>query len=86
MKSLEFDFNEHYAEREAIKIESGINDIEACFTESEMWRVICEARHCLDFYSLEERRGYLDLVLKHRGEAGRKYLEEAILAEWKRRK
>ena len=86
MQTSLFDFAEALAEREAIQADSGITDMDAAFKSSEVWRVLCEARHCLDWYSLQERRDYLALVLKHRGEQGRKYLEEAIMAEWKKRK
>ncbi len=81
-----FDFTEAMQEREAIQLDSGITDMDAAFKSSEVWRVACEARHCLDWYDLEERRNYLALVEKHRGQQGRAYLEQAIMAEWKRRK
>jgi hypothetical protein len=74
------------AEREAIMADSGINSLSAAFEDTEKWRAECEARHCLDYYSLEERREYLTLVQKHRGQEGRKYLEDAILKEWQKRK
>ena len=79
-------FEESLEERKAIMGADGIHDDEAARKSSEAWRAECEARHCLDWYSLQERRDYIALVLKHRGEQGRKYLEEAIMAEWKKRK
>lgn len=78
-----FDFTEALNEREAIQEDSGERNITVAFKSTEMWRVMCEARHCLDWYSLEERREYLKQVEKHRGSRGRKYLEDAIMAEWK---
>lgn len=79
-------FEESLAERKAIMADSGIYDEEAARKSSEAWRAECEARHCLDHYSLEERREYLALVAKHRGADGRKQLEDSIMKEWKSRK
>jgi len=85
-KSFDFDFGEVMQEREGVMADSGLSDIAAAFTDSEAWRAECEARHCLNFYDLKERREYLALVEKHRGQAGRKSLEAAILLEWQKRK
>lgn len=74
------------AEREAIMAESGIHDIAAAFNDTERWRIETEAKHALDWYSLEERRAFLDAVQKWRGEVGRKCMEKAIMQEWERRK
>lgn len=81
-----FDFVEALQEREAIMADSGITDMEAAFKSSEEWRAITEAKHCLDWYSLQERRNYLELVQKHRGIEGRRYLESHIMQEWNNRK
>ena len=81
-----FDFTEALNEREAIKHESGIVDVAASFKETEMWRLECEARHCLDWYDKEERQKYLAMVEKHRGKQGVDYLKSAIMVEWKKRK
>jgi len=74
------------AEREGIMADSGIKNITASFDDTERWRITTEAAHCLDWYSLEERREFLECVQKWRGEVGRKCLEKAILQEWNRRK
>lgn len=74
------------AEREGIMDDSGIRDISAAFDDTERWRIKTEAAHCLDYYSLEERRAFLAAVQKWRGEVGRKCLEKAITEEWQRRK
>lgn len=73
------------AEREAIMAESGMS-IESAFDDTERWRIETEAKHALDFYSLEERRKFLAHVEKWRGEVGRKCMEKAIRQEWERRK
>lgn len=80
------DFVERLKEREAIMADSNIVDIKAAFGDSERWRIRIEAAHCLDWYSLEERRNYLEECERWRGEVGRKCLEKAILEEWNRRK
>ena len=72
------------AEREAIMAESGV-DIKEAFDDTERWRIQTEAKHALDWYSLEERRAFLDAVQKWRGEVGRKCMEKAIKQEWERR-
>lgn len=74
------------AEREGIMADSGIVDIAAAFNDTERWRIETEAKHALDFYSLEERRAFLASVEKWRGEIGRKCMEKAIKQEWERRK
>jgi len=74
------------AEREGIMAESGITTIEGSFDDTEGWRIATEAAHCLNFYSLEERRRFLAVVEKWRGEVGRKLLEAAIMKEWAARK
>lgn len=74
------------AEREGIMADSGIVDIAAAFNDTERWRIEIEAKHALDFYSLEERRTFLTSVEKWRGEVGRKCMEKAIRQEWERRK
>lgn len=74
------------AEREGIMADSGIHDIAAAFNDTERWRIETEAKHALDWYSLEERRTFLDSVQKWRGEVGRKCMEKAIRQEWERRK
>ena len=66
--------------------ESGNVDVVAAFNDTEKWRIQTEAKHALDFYSLEERRTFLAAVERWRGEVGRKQLEAAILAEWNKRK
>lgn len=81
-----FDFTEALQEREAIRAESGVVDVQASFKETEMWRLQCEARHCLDWYSKEERQKYLASVEKHRGKQGADYLKAAIMVEWNKRK
>lgn len=73
------------AEREGIMAEAG-ESIKAAFDDTERWRIQTEARHCLDFYSLEERRAFLAGVEKWRGEVGRKCLEKALRLEWEARK
>lgn len=55
------------------------------YRNSEGWRRECEARFVLS-KPLNERRQYLDGVEAKRGKEGRSYLEEAILAEWKKKK
>ena len=74
------------AEREAIMAESGTHDISEAFNDTERWRIQTEAKHALDWYSLEERRAFLDSVQKWRGEVGRKCMEKAIKQEWERRR
>lgn len=74
------------AEREAIMAESGMSNIKAAFADTERWRIETEAKHALDFYSLEERREFLEQVQTWRGEVGRKCMEKAIRQEWERRK
>ena len=74
------------AEREGIMADSGIKNISAAFNDTERWRIETEAKHALDFYSLEERRAFLASVEKWRGEIGRKCMEKAIKQEWERRK
>lgn len=81
-KVFKNDFVEIMQEREGIMSST----IEDAFNDSEEWRAQCEARHCLDFYDLDERRRYLSLVEIKRGLPGRKLLEENILKEWNRRK
>lgn len=55
-------------------------------TSSPEHRAACEARHVAAMPTLERRREHLALVEKMRGKAGRLELEEAIRAEWDRRK
>lgn len=84
---FETSLKEHIEERKAIKEADGIEfDEETIRKSSEAWRAECEARHCLNWYSLEERRKYLAEVEKKRGVDGRKYLEGFIMSEWKKRK
>lgn len=73
------------AEREGIMADSGLS-IKDAFNDTERWRIETEARHCLDFYSLEERRAFLESVERWRGEVGRKCMEKALMAEWNKRK
>jgi hypothetical protein len=73
------------AEREGIMADSGMS-IDEAFEDTERWRIETEARHALEFYSLEERRKFLDHVEKWRGKVGRKCMEKAIRQEWERRK
>jgi len=54
------------------------------YRASEAFRAECEARYVLA-KPLAERREYLRGVEKHRGAAGREYLERVILAEWKKK-
>ena len=74
------------AEREGIMADSGLSSIKAAFADTERWRIETEAKHALDFYSLEERREFLEHVEKWRGAVGRKCMEKAIRQEWERRK
>lgn len=55
------------------------------YRSSERWRRECEARFVLS-KPLHERRQYLAGVEAKRGKEGRAYLEEAIMAEWKKKK
>ena len=73
------------AEREGIMAESGEN-VRNAFDDTERWRINTEAKHCLDYYNLEERRAFLDSIQKWRGEVGRKCMEKAIRLEWEARK
>lgn len=73
------------AEREGIMAESGEN-VRNAFDDTERWRIGTEAKHCLDYYNLEERRAFLDQIQKWRGEVGRKCMEKAIRLEWEARK
>lgn len=73
------------AEREGIMAESGEN-VRNAFDDTERWRINTEAKHALDYYSLEERRAFLDQIQKWRGEVGRKCMEKAIRLEWEARK
>lgn len=73
------------AEREGIMADSGMS-IKEAFADTERWRIQTEAAHALDFYSLEERRQFLEHVQQWRGEVGRKCMEKAIRQEWDRRK
>ena len=66
--------------------ESGNVDVVAAFNDTEKWRIQTEAKHALDWYSLEERRAFLASVERWRGEVGRKCMEKAIREEWERRK
>lgn len=77
---------ERYVERVGIMADSGINDIDAAFSDTEQARIRIEATHCLDWYSLEERRRFLANVEKWRGQAGLELMKTAIAAEWNRRK
>lgn len=73
------------AEREGIMIDSG-QTIKDAFTDTERWRIETEAKHALDYYSLEERRAFLGEVERWRGEVGRKCMEKAISQEWAKRR
>lgn len=75
-----------YIEREGIMADSGIKNISAAFDDSERWELEVKAKHCLDWYSLEERREFLKRVEYWRGEVGRKHMEAAIMVEWNKRK
>jgi hypothetical protein len=78
---------EHVQERIAIQEIDGEHFDEIQMVRAAMaWRAEIEAKHCLDFYSLEERRAFLDAVEKKRGSKARKVLEAAITKEWKARK
>ena len=76
----------NFIERVGIMADSGIDDIRAAFADTEGERVKIEAKHCLDFYNLEERRAYLSAVQEWRGEEGRKRMEAAMLVIWNERK
>lgn len=65
--------------------DSGVS-IKNAFADTERWRIETEAKHALDFYSLDERREFLDQVELWRGEVGRKCMEKAIRQEWERRR
>jgi len=67
------------------EIEQAKNITDA-FEATERWRIKTEAKHCLDFYNLVERRAFLDSVLIWRGAVGRKCMEKAIIQEWESRK
>lgn len=54
-------------------------------TNSEAWRMECEARHVARMRRLAARRGYLEAVESRRGVEGRKALERAISEQWQRR-
>jgi hypothetical protein len=54
------------------------------YRASEQFRAECEARYVLA-KPLAERREYLRDVEKHRGIAGRKYLERVIMSEWQKK-
>jgi hypothetical protein len=60
--------------------------ITSVFAEIERQRVVMEAKHCVEFYNITERREYLESVQKWRGEVGRKCMEKAIIQEWESRK
>lgn len=55
------------------------------YRASEQFRAECEARYVLA-KPLAERREYLRGVEKHRGIAGREYLERVIRIEWEKKK
>lgn len=63
-----------------------MSKIREAFRETEHWRIQTEAKHCLDYYSVQERRDFLEEVERWRGEVGRKCMEKAITEEWNRRK
>ena len=81
-----FDMTEATEERAGIMADSGIHDEALAVTYAEKNQAECEARFCLNKLTLEARREYLVLITKHRGEAGRKSLEAAIMTEWNSRK
>ena len=66
--------------------DSGITDIGKAFGDTEQARTKIEAAHCLDHYSLEERREFLRLVEMWRGQPALELMKAAITDEWNRRK
>lgn len=74
------------AEREAIMAESGVSSIKAAFADTERWRIQTEAAHAMEWWSLDERREFLEEVERWRGEIGRKCMEKALMQEWERRR
>ncbi|GGX01516.1 DUF7696 family protein [Undibacterium macrobrachii] len=54
-------------------------------TNSEAWRLECEARHVLGLGGLMARRAYLELIEGKRGADARRALEAAIKVEWNKR-
>lgn len=74
------------AEREAIMAESGVLNIAAAFADTERWKIKQEASHAVEFYSLAERREFLDEVERWRGKVGRMCMEKAMTQEWNARK
>ena len=54
-------------------------------TNSEAWRMECEARYVLRKPRIADRRAYLEAVEGRRGIEGRKALEAAIREIWTKR-
>jgi len=77
---------ERFIERVGIMADSGINDIAAAFGDTEKERIRIEAQHCLDWYSLDERREFLRQVELWRGQAGLDLMKAEITALWQKRK
>lgn len=50
---------------------------------TDQYRIQCEARHVLAFPTREDRREYLGMVEKKRGEPARRILEQEIMKQWK---
>ena len=56
------------------------------FTYSEIHRMQCEARWCLDRMEKDARLRYLELVSKARGEDAAQELRAEIVRQWSARK
>ncbi|TXG78919.1 hypothetical protein E6Q11_00070 [Candidatus Dojkabacteria bacterium] len=54
-------------------------------TNSEAWRMECEARYVARMRKLADRRAYLEAVEGRRGIVGRKALEREINEQWQKR-
>lgn len=78
---------EHVSERIALTEIDGEYFDEIQMVKAAMaWRAEIEAKHCLDFYTVDERREYLADVEAKRGSKARKVLEAALMREWQARK
>lgn len=77
---------ERFVERVGIMADSGIDNIDAAFADTEMARIKIEAQHCVDWYDLGERRRFLANVEKWRGQPGLALMQQAISEAWQRRK
>ena len=51
-------------------------------TQSEEWRMECEARYVVNLAGLRLRRDYLELVEARRGKEAREALEAAVVVQW----